>query len=132
MKKIMIFLFINLSFYGVIHCFKIDRAIVASDTNPMYLDFWPVVAKVWKQVIGIQPTLALIAPPNTIVDESVGDVIRFYPIPGIPTWQHAQMIRMLLPTLFENEVCITSDIDMLPMSRQYTFMNLLKIFQSID
>lgn len=108
-----------LSFYNGMFCIKIDRAIVASDTNPMYLDFWPIVARAWKQVVGVQPTLALIAPPGIVVDESVGDVIRFDPIPGVPTWQQAQMIRMLLPTLFENDVCILSDIDMLPMSKHY-------------
>ena len=119
MTKILLCFIAIASFYNFTFCFKIDRAIVASDTNPMYLDFWPVVAKAWKQVIGVQPTLALIAPLETIVDESLGTVIRFDPIPGVPTWQHAQMIRMLLPTLFENEACIISDIDMLPMSKQY-------------
>lgn len=120
MKKTLQIVFIAaINFNSSIFCFKIDRAIVASDMNPMYIDFWPIVAKTWKQVVGVQPTLALIAPPGIVVDESVGDVIRFDPIPGVPTGQHAQMIRMLLPTLFENDVCIISDIDMIPMNKRY-------------
>lgn len=119
MKFLLCYLVITISFYDSIFCLKINRAIVASDTNPVYLDFWPIVAKAWKQLIGVQPTLALIASPEIVVDESVGDVIRFNPIPGVPTWQQAQMIRMLLPALFKEDVCIISDIDMLPMSKKY-------------
>ena len=28
---------------------KIDYVIVSSDDNPMYLDFWPIVSKIWKK-----------------------------------------------------------------------------------
>lgn len=97
----------------------INRAILATDTHPDYIAFWPLVAKAWTQLIGVRPTLALIAPPDVPIDETLGDVIRFEPIPGIPTSLQAQTIRLLLPALFPDDVCITSDIDMLPISRSY-------------
>lgn len=104
------------------YALKIDRVILSTDTNPMYIQFWPLVAKAWKQLIGIKPTLALIADESVQVDESVGDVIRFDPIPGVPTALQAQVIRLLLPIYFEDDVSIISDIDMIPLNKDY-FIN---------
>ncbi len=67
------------------------------------MDFWPLVAKAWKKIVGIKPTLVFIAPADVEIDETVGEVIRFEPIPGIPTAQQAQVLRLLIPTLFEDE-----------------------------
>ena len=96
---------------------RIDRAIVACDDNPLYTEFWPVVAKSWS-LIGIKPTLFLISDKQQ-VDESLGDVIRISPIESIPTSFQAQCVRMLGPAMFENEVSIMSDIDMMPLSKEY-------------
>jgi hypothetical protein len=105
----------------------IDRVILATDANQNYIQFWPVVAKLWKNLIGVQPTLALIAPDNVKIDEMLGDVIRFQPIPGVKTSLHAQCIRELLPILFPNDVCLLSDIDMLPLNRDYFFQSVENI-----
>lgn len=98
---------------------KLDRVILATDAHPDYIEFWPVVAKAWKEIIGIQPTLALIAHADVQIDESLGDVIRFEPIEGIPTSLQAQVIRLLLPALYPDDVCIISDIDMIPLNKEY-------------
>lgn len=96
-----------------------QRVILAADANPTYIEFWPIVAKAWKERIGIKPTLALIAHDHVQVDESLGDVIRFKPLPGIPSSFYGQIIRLLIPVLYPDEVCILSDIDMLPISKVY-------------
>jgi hypothetical protein len=101
------------------HPLKLDRAIIATDANPMYLEFWPIVAKAWKEIVGIKPTLVFVAPLEIPIDETLGDVIRFEPIPDIPTAFQAQVIRLLIPILFEDEVCILSDMDMIPLQRDY-------------
>lgn len=119
-KKTIFFLFAFSSLY--LCGLKIDRVILASDTNPLYLPFWPLVARAWKERIGIQPTLALIAEDDIAIDTSIGDVIRFKPIPGIKTSMQAQVMRLLLPIYFPDQVCIISDIDMLPISKEY-FIN---------
>lgn len=113
---VLIFCFSN---YLNINSIKIDRVIVATNANADYIEFWPIVAKAWKEVVGIKPTLALIADDSVIVDETIGDVIRFKPIDNIPTSFQAQIIRHLLPIYFEDEVSIISDIDMLPMNKYY-------------
>jgi hypothetical protein len=98
---------------------KIDRVILATNDNPTYIDFWPYAAKAWTQLIGVKPTLALIAHDHVKVDESLGEVIRFKPIPGIATGLQAQVIRLLLPAYFPNQTCIISDIDQLPIKESY-------------
>ena len=98
---------------------KLDRVILATDDNPDYIEFWPVVAKAWQEIVGIQPTLALIAHKDVEIDESLGDVIRFEPIEGVPTSFQAQTIRLLLPALYPDDVCILSDIDMIPLNKSY-------------
>lgn len=111
---VVLLIFSNLS-----HAFKLDRVILASDVNPAYVEFWPLVAKAWKNIVGIKPTLALIAPADFVIDDTYGDIILIEPIPGIPTSFHAQVIRLLLPAYFENEYCIISDMDMIPLQKDY-------------
>lgn len=105
-------------FFNFTKTLKIERAILATDNNTMYIDFWPIVAKAWKK-IGVKPTLALVAPENVNVDESFGEVIRFIPLKEVPTSEQAQVLRLLLPIYFEDEGCITSDMDMLPISKEF-------------
>jgi len=96
---------------------RIDRVILATDGNDLYADFWPLVAAAWQR-FGIRPTLAVIG-DEVQVDERLGEVIRFEPLTGVPTGLHAQAIRLLLPTLFPDDVCLLSDIDMLPLNGRY-------------
>lgn len=121
---LMIFL-LNVSFEC--YAFKVNRVILGCDTNPMYVEFWPIVAKTWKEIVGITPTLAFIAPIDFPIDETIGEVIRFEPIPGIPTSFQAQVIRLLLPIYFPNEFCIISDMDMIPLQRNFFVDNLAPI-----
>jgi hypothetical protein len=97
---------------------EIKRVIVSTNNDSTYIDFWPVVANLWQKA-GFIPTLALIAEDDVEVDTSIGEVIRFRPIPGVPESLHAQSIRLLLPVLFPDDGCLISDIDMLPISREY-------------
>ena len=126
-KYKVIFIFCFLFQEHQAYSLKIDRVILSSDTNPMYLDFWPLVGKAWKELIGIKPTLVLVAEKDVIVDETIGDVIRFEPIKGISTAFQSQVIRLLIPIFFDNEVSIISDIDMLPLNRSYFINSILSI-----
>ena len=102
-----------------LYSFKIDRVILSTDNKAAYIQFWPLVAKAWTEIVGIKPTLALIADDSVKIDESLGDVIRFKPIEGVTTELYAKTVRLMLPALFEDEGCIFSDIDMLPLSKDY-------------
>lgn len=108
-----------LIFSVALNAVKIDRVILATDANPNYIQFWPIVAQAWKEIVGVRPTLILVAPKSVYVDETYGDVIYFEPIDTIPTSYQAQVIRLFAPTLFPDDVCIISDIDMLPLQSTY-------------
>lgn len=124
MKNPNLYLIILVTFSNQLHGVKIDRVILGCDANPMYLEFWPIVAKTWKEIVGIKPTLALIAPKEVYIDETLGDVIRFEPIVGIPTAFQAQVMRLLLPAYFEDEICIISDMDMIPLQKDFFVKNV--------
>lgn len=123
-KAFILFLLLAIAFIKI-NALKIDRVILATDANPDYIEFWPIVAKAWKEIVDVKPTLALIADKNVIIDESLGEVIRFEPIDGIPISLQAQAIRLLLPSYFGNECCLISDIDMIPLNKEY-FINSIK------
>lgn len=118
-KIINIIFFYFLIFYFNLNSFVLKRVILSSDAKPEYLDFWPIVAKAWQEVIGVRPTLALIADKSVKVDETLGDVVRFDPMPDVPISTQAQVIRLILPAFFEDDICILSDIDMIPINKNY-------------
>src|SRR3990172_6476994 len=84
---------------------KITRVILSTDVNPDYYQFWPVVARAWREIIGIKPTLVFINGPNVEINKQLGDVIQFEPIEGISTSFQAQTIRLLIPALYPDDVC---------------------------
>ena len=53
------------------------------------------------------------------LNEKDATILNFEEIEGIPSGFIAQVIRFILPAFFPEEVCITSDIDMLPLSKNY-------------
>ena len=89
----------------------------SSDRNPFYSDFAPYVKKAWES-FGFEVYY-------NVVDEN-----NFFVTPDlIPFGNQSQICRVLLPALFPDRVCITADIDMLPLSREY-FMNSLNILNN--
>ena len=97
---------------------QLKYAVVSSNSNPEYLDFWPYVAKMWKK-IGIEPVLLYIdsSPPPSNVSE-YGRTIYLESINEWSIGQQAQCIRFWAANLLDGPFII-SDIDMLPISREY-------------
>jgi len=91
----------------------------------MYLDFWPLVSKVWRLRFGIEPILIYIDENHDIpIDTTYGRVLKLKPVPGIPTYMHSVWGRFWGATLFPDKVCIVSDIDMFPISKSYFITQL--------
>jgi len=97
---------------------KIDRVILSTNENENYYQFWELVAKRWKKW-GIVPTLVVISDEKLNIDENLGDVIYLSPIKGISTAQQAQIVRLFAAAQFEKEVCLISDLDMMPLKEDY-------------
>jgi hypothetical protein len=103
---------------------KIDYAIVASDSNPMYLDFWPIVRDLWINLIKIKPILVLISDKNLVTDNGDHIIHEVKAVDGHSTAFQSQIVRMYITKYYLDDVCITSDIDMLPLSHYY-FNNIV-------
>lgn len=119
MKRLWLFFLCIVLSKGALWGLVLDRVIISTDRNPTYIDFWPLVSQAWKKFVHVKPTVALIAKADVEIDETLGDVVRFEQIPDIPNWFYAQVVRLLLPAYYPEEVCIVSDMDMLPLNGAY-------------
>lgn len=106
--------------FSTVQGLELKRVILSTNNDPNYIEFWPVVAPIWT-AMGLRPTLALIADEDCPIDTSLGDVVRFSPLPDVPESLQSQVIRLFLPILFPDDGCLISDIDMIPISRGYFF-----------
>jgi len=108
---------------------KIDYAIMGSNLTPMYLDFWPIISKTWKEIFNITPVLGLICDEDSdLIEDEFGLVKKFKAIEGIDTGLQSQIVRHWLTKELSGNVVI-SDIDMVPLSKQY-FIDQVKSFDS--
>jgi hypothetical protein len=98
---------------------KIDYVIISSTTNKYYLDFWPIISKVWKENFNITPVLGLICDEDSDFEKSeYGIIKKFKSIDEVDNILQSQIIRFFLPKLL-NGYCLISDIDMIPLSVEY-------------
>jgi len=106
---------------------KIDYAIMGSNMNPMYLDFWSIISKTWKEIFNITPVLGLICDEDSnLIEDEFGLVKKFKAIDGIDTGLQSQIVRHWLTKELTGNIII-SDIDMVPLSKEY-FIDQIKNF----
>jgi hypothetical protein len=106
---------------------KINYAVMSSNLNPMYLDFWPIISKTWKEVFNITPVLGLICNEDSdFIEDEHGLVKKFKLIEGIDSSSQSQILRLYLTKQLEGNIII-SDIDIAPLSKEY-FINQVKDF----
>jgi hypothetical protein len=106
---------------------KINYAIVSSDCNPMYLDFWPIVRDLWIKLIKIKPILVLISDKDLITHNDDHIIHEVKSVDGHSKAFQSQIVRMYITKYYSDSICITSDIDMLPLSHEY-FNNITNEF----
>jgi hypothetical protein len=100
----------------------VTHVLLASDLNPRYVEFWPLARRAWHEVAGLEPRLVLVAhdadvPPMLQADEKIH---VFTPVENVHTAFQAQCIRLLYPALLDTPgAVLTSDADLMPMSRRY-------------
>lgn len=110
---------------------KIDYCLIGSNTDPLYLDFWPIISKVWKEVFNITPVLGLICDEDSeLYEDNFGMVKKFKKSELHNSGNQSQVVRMYLSKFLDGN-CIISDIDMIPLSKKY-FINDLEKFDEND
>lgn len=103
------------------------RVILSTTPDSKYLDCVDLTTTAWEK-IGFTPILAFVGetmPAN--LKERVSSktrILHVSPISGITDGFVSQTIRLLIPCLYGDTVSITSDVDMVPLSRKY-FEDLL-------
>lgn len=102
---------------------KIDIVLTACNMNEYYYNLFPYVYRVWKERFGLELYMCLISnyiPEKLKPYES--NIILFEPIDGLNECYQAQVIRILYPCLFENKNVLITDMDIIPISKEY-FIN---------
>lgn len=97
---------------------KIHYALHSCDSNPFYLDFWPVVSKAWLK-IGITPVLIKLSDTftfNVNEDKAIEYTLPF--VEGMNAPFQALNARIWGYKMLTGN-CIISDIDMMPLSKKY-------------
>ena len=101
---------------------KIQKVIHSCDDKEFYSDFWPIVSKIWKLKFNIEPVLLYFGTGNPT--EEYGEVIKMEILPDVPINTQCQLSRYWIPVTEPETVWMTSDIDMLPISKNYFIKNI--------
>jgi hypothetical protein len=95
----------------------IDYVIISSDDNPMYKDFYPIVSKRWLE-LGYKTYYLNISDSDEIIENEYGVIHKIKALDFVSTGFQSQVVR-LYSSKFINGNILTSDIDMLPINKDY-------------
>lgn len=104
---------------------KIDIVTFSCNNNPLFYQFWNPVSKLWKEKFDVRPILAYCIEktedPVKDLGLSVkyGDIYTLPPVHGIPSYILAAWGRFYITRFFPNQICLESDIDLVPLSHKY-------------
>ena len=102
---------------------KIDKVVMACDDNPLFLDFWPIVSKLWQVIFDIEPILLYFG-DNPNISTKYGSIKHFH-CEQEDKYLYTLWSRYWYPQNEHDKTFIISDIDMLPCSKFY-FIDLLR------
>lgn len=98
---------------------EINYVIISSDDNSYYYDFYPVVSKQWNK-LGFKVFFAHITDIETDIEKTeYGLIKKFKKIDNINTGFQSQNVRLFISSVLNNTNILISDIDMLPLNRNY-------------
>lgn len=108
---------------------KIQKAIVSTNSNPLYFDFWEMLSYIWKKKMGIDPVLVYIDenPDKAQISDKWGEVIRIKTVENVPEYLQTQWSRFFFTNRYPDQICMTSDIDMFPLNKDYFTTSLNSI-----
>lgn len=96
------------------------KVIMSCDNNPFYYEFWNDVSKIWNITFGFDPVLIFISnEKNKYLSEEYGQIIQVPEVKDIPIYLQAQTARIYHAKLFPNDVCMMSDIDIIPVDKKF-------------
>lgn len=106
---------------------KVDIVTFSCDSTPIYYEFWKPISKFWKTKFGIHPVLLYCGNENIELSEEYGTVHRVPSVDGVADYHSATWGRFWITSKYPEKVCLTGDIDMIPLSRRF-FIDGVKIY----
>ncbi len=97
----------------------IDIVTLSCNDDPIYWEFWNPISKHWKQKFGIHPVLFYYGKENPELSNEHGTVVYQDAVEGVPDYVAATWGRFWVTKFFPNKMCLVSDLDMFPLSRQF-------------
>jgi len=136
---------------GLSHCYhtlfshpkhKEKYAVISTNSHPDYLYYLPIVTKAWNK-LGYKTIVLLLNDNPTLTDlvlqhvsSSNNLVVTLNPIDGIPSSTIVQISRIFagcLSYINDEDLLITSDIDMIPLSGDYfNMIDHKRVFNILD
>lgn len=114
---------------------KIERIIFGVD-NSYFLDFWPIQAKICKQLFGVEPVLFFVCDEDSdFYNDGHGLVKKIRKVKNnnngneIHSGLLACIVRMYGSKYFPEEVCLMGDLDMLMINKNY-FIDQIEKFDN--
>lgn len=104
----------------------IDYVIISSDDNPMYKDFYPIVAKRWKD-LGFKTYYINITDIDEVIENEYGYIHKIKKLENFTSGFQSQIVRLFASNFIKGNL-LMSDIDMLPINGEYykQYFNELK------
>lgn len=96
---------------------KADYAVISSDDNPLYKDFYPIVAKRWFE-LGFKTYYVNITDEDSIEQTEYGIIHKIKKIDSLPSGFQSQVVRLFVANFIDANL-LMSDIDMLPINGDY-------------
>ena len=94
--------------------------LLSCDDGGAYAAYWGPVAFAWRHLVGIEPVLFVVGEEEARLAVTTGGFVRrVRRVDGVPVPLQAQLARLWGLQEFADDVCLTSDLDMLPLSRDY-------------
>lgn len=99
---------------------KIDLVLTSGNINHHYLQLFPLILKVWKIRFNLECYLILISKeiPNYLLKYKK-NIILFNPLENINDIFVAQVVRLLYPALFKDKTVLITDLDIIPVKKNY-------------
>ncbi len=99
----------------------IRHVVLASDSSPRFLNFWPLAAVAWREIIGIEPVLAYVTTDpqcDPLLGElrKWGEVRPLRAMDGIPAGNQAKLARFFVASTLKDGGSVIEDIDTAPLS----------------
>lgn len=110
---------------------KIEIVTLSCDSHPIYYEFWHPVSKYWKTKFKIHPVLLYYGNDDIHLSEEYGDVFKFKENPNIPGYMAGCWGRFWLTKKYPDKVCMTGDIDLIPLQKKY-FSEDLEKYKTTD